>query len=133
MARKVDVSDSLAMQAAITEAEQEFGPSDCLINNAGVMLLGLMHEQDPKEWQMMLDVNVMGVMNGIHNVLPGIRERKNGTIINISSIAGRKTFPMHAAYCATKFAIHALSENLREEVAPDNVRVVTIAPDSVET
>jgi NADP-dependent 3-hydroxy acid dehydrogenase YdfG len=75
----------------------------------------------------------MGVLNGIHAVLPGMRMRRGGTIVNVSSIAGRKTFPNHAAYCGTKFAVHALSENLREEVAMDDVRVITIAPGAVET
>jgi NADP-dependent 3-hydroxy acid dehydrogenase YdfG len=62
-----------------------------------------------------------------------MKQRKTGTIINISSVAGRKTFPNHAAYCATKFAVHALTENIREEVAMDDVRLITIAPGAVET
>lgn len=81
----------------------------------------------------MLDVNIKGVLNGVHAVLSGMLARQHGTIINISSIAGRKTFPNHAAYCGTKFAVHALSENLREEVAMQNVRVITIAPGAAET
>ena len=97
------------------------------------MLLGLMHEQDPEQWQQMLDVNVMGVMNGIHAVLPSMIKRQTGTIINVSSVAGRKTYPNHAAYCGTKFAVHALTENIREEVAPHNVRLIVIAPGPVET
>lgn len=131
--KKVDVTDQEAMKAAISEAESIYGPVGCLINNAGVMLLGLMEEQNPTEWQTMLNVNVMGVMNGIHAVLPSMIRRKTGTIINISSIAGRKTFPNHAAYCGTKFAVHAITENIREEVAPHNVRLITIAPGAVET
>ena len=92
-----------------------------------------MNEQHPTEWQAMLNVNVMGVMNGIHAVLNSMMNRKSGTIINVSSIAGRKTFPNHAAYCGTKFAVHAITENIREEVAPHNVRLITIAPGAVET
>lgn len=103
------------------------------MNNAGVMLLGLMHEQDPEQWQTMLDVNVMGVLNGVHAVLPSMISRKTGTIINVSSVAGRKTYPNHAAYCGTKFAVHALTENIREEVAPHNIRLIVIAPGPVET
>ena len=72
-------------------------------------------------------------MYGIHAVLPGMKERKAGTIINISSVAGRKTFPNHAAYCGSKFGVHAITENLREEVSNDNVRVIVIAPGAVET
>ncbi|PSV25869.1 MULTISPECIES: SDR family oxidoreductase [unclassified Photobacterium] len=133
LCRAVDVTDAQAIQAAVTEAEEKFGPVDCLINNAGMMLLGLADEQDPAEWQTMFNVNVMGMLNGIHVVLAGMKARKHGTVINISSIAGRKTFPNHAAYCGTKFAVHAITENIREEVADDNVRFITIAPGAVET
>ncbi len=130
---KVDVTDLDAFKAAIAKAEAQFGPADCLINNAGVMLLGQIDVQDPAEWQQMLNVNVMGVLNGITTVLSGMKQRQQGTIINISSIAGRKTFPNHAAYCATKFAVHALTENVREETAAYDVRLITIAPGVVET
>lgn len=133
LCKKVDVTKRAEIKKAIEEAEQKFGPVGCLINNAGVMLLGAMHDQDPEEWQTMLDVNIMGVMNGIHAVLPKMIERKDGTIINVSSVAGRKTFPSHAAYCGTKFAIHGITENIREEVAGHNVRLITIAPGAVET
>ncbi len=133
LCRAVDVTDAATMQTAIKEAEQRFGPADAIVNNAGVMLLGEMAKQNPDEWQRMLDVNVKGLLNGIHAVLGGMVARKSGTIINISSIAGRKTFPNHVAYCGTKFAVHAISENLREEVAGHNVRVITIAPGAVET
>jgi len=129
----VDVTDSAALSAAVSEAEAQFGPAGALINNAGVMLLGTMAEQDPAEWQRMFDVNVKGLLNGVHAVLQGMIERRNGTIINVSSVAGRKTFPNHTAYVGTKFAVHAMSENLREEVAPHDVRVITIAPGAVET
>lgn len=131
--RQVDVTDADAFATAIKEAEAQFGPADCLINNAGVMLLGLAHEQDPAEWKTMFDVNVMGLLNGIHAVLADMKARQHGTVINISSVAGRKTFPSHAAYCGTKFAVHAITENIREEVADDNVRFITIAPGAVET
>ena len=133
LSKKVDVTDLASFQTAIKEAEDKFGPANCLINNAGVMLLGKIATQDPKEWKTMLDVNIMGLLNGIHLLLSKMVEKQNGTIINISSVAGRKTFPNHSAYCATKFAVHALSENLREEVANENVRVITIAPGAVET
>ncbi|PSV45614.1 SDR family oxidoreductase [Photobacterium indicum] len=133
MCRKVDVTDAAAFSAAVKEAEAQFGPVDCLINNAGMMLLGLAHDQDPAEWKTMFDVNVMGLLNGIHVVLADMKARQHGTVINISSVAGRKTFPSHAAYCGTKFAVHAITENIREEVADDNVRFITIAPGAVET
>ncbi|MGY5452709.1 SDR family oxidoreductase [Agarivorans sp. MS3-6] len=133
LCRKVDVTELADFEQAIKDAEALYGPVDMLLNNAGVMLLGAAHEQAPSEWKTMLDVNVMGLLNGIHLVLAGMKQRQQGTIINVSSIAGRKTFPSHAAYCGTKFSVHAISENIREEVAGDNVRVTVIAPGAVET
>ena len=129
----VDVTDLFAIQSAILESEEKYGKVDCLINNAGIMLLGEAHAQDPNEWQKMIDVNIKGVLNGIHVVLNDMIKRNDGTIINISSIAGRKTFANHTAYCATKFAVHGLTENIREEVSQHNVRVILIAPGVVKT
>ncbi|CUJ77351.1 MULTISPECIES: SDR family oxidoreductase [Achromobacter] len=133
LALSVDVTDRAALAAAVQEGEARFGPADALINNAGVMLLGDITRQDPDQWDRMLDVNVKGVLNGVHAVAAGMVQRKRGSIINISSVAGRKTFPNHVAYVGTKFAVHGLSENLREELSAHNVRVTTIAPGAVET
>ncbi|MGB0359920.1 MAG: SDR family oxidoreductase [Endozoicomonas sp.] len=133
LSRKVDITDRESFKSAIKEAEEVYGPVDCLVNNAGIMLLGQASTQKPEEWDTMLDVNVKGLLNGIHCVLKSMQDRKNGTIINISSVAGIKGFPNHAAYCGTKFAVHGISETLREEVSDDNVRVVVIAPGAVET
>merc|ERR1711907_262534 len=108
MCEKVDVTDLESFKSAVAKAEQQYGPTEAIINNAGVL-------------------------NGIKSVLSGMVERKRGTVVNISSIAGRKTFPNHAVYCATKFAVHALTENIREETAAHNLRFVTIAPGVVET
>ncbi|WP_459212387.1 SDR family oxidoreductase [Aquimarina rhabdastrellae] len=133
LCKKVDVTDIIAIKDAITEAEALYGDVDCIINNAGIMLLGDIATQNPEEWKKMFDVNILGVLNGMHAVLPKMKENKRGTIINTSSIAGRKTFPNHAAYCGTKFGVHAITENAREEAAAFNVRMVTIAPGAVET
>ncbi|ARG98337.1 SDR family oxidoreductase [Legionella micdadei] len=133
LCEEVDVRDVAQFQKALDKAVQQFGEVDCLINNAGVMLLGDPQTQNPDELKTMLDVNVLGVLNGIHCVLNSMIQRKHGTIINISSIAGRKTFTFHAGYCASKFAVHALSESIRADVAKHNVRVSTIAPGVVET
>jgi len=130
---KVDVTDFDAVKIAIKNAEEKYGEIGCLVNNAGAMLLGSIDKQDIQEWQKMFDLNVMAVLNAMQVVLPNMKENRTGTIINISSIAGKKTFPAHAAYCGTKFAIHGISENIREEVAAFNVRVITIAPGAVET
>ena len=133
MCAKVDVTDKEAFQKAINLATDKYGPVDLLVNNAGVMLLGQVDSQNSTEWQTMFDVNVVGLLNGMQTVLSSMKARNTGTIIIISSIAGRKTFGNHAAYCGTKFAVHAISESVREEVADSNVRVITIAPGAVET
>ena len=133
LCEKVDVTDQESFKRAITKAEAQFGPVDGLVNNAGAMLLGQIDTQDASEWKRMFDVNVLGLLNGMQAVLTSMKDQNSGTIINISSIAGKKTFPNHAAYCGTKFAVHAISENTREEVAAFNVRVTTIAPGAVET
>ena len=133
LCKKVDVTDSNAIKNAITEAETIYGDVDAIVNNAGVMLLGDIATQNPTEWKRMFDVNILGVLNGMQAVLPKMKAKQQGTIINTSSIAGRKTFPNHAAYCGTKFGVHAITENAREEAAAFNIRMVTIAPGAVET
>lgn len=129
----VDVTDYSAFEASIKQAEAVYGPTDLLVNNAGVMLLGNVLTQSPTEWQTMLNTNVMGVLNGMQIVLKKMTERKHGTIINISSLAGKKTFTNHAAYVASKFGVHGLSETIREEVSGSNVRVSLVAPGAAET
>ncbi len=133
LCRKVDITNADALKAAIQEAETQYGPADCLINNAGVMLLGQIDTQSPSEWQRMFDLNVLALLNSTQAVLAGMKARNHGTIINISSIAGRKSFPNHAAYVGTKFAVSAMSENIREEVADTSVRIMSICPGAVET
>ncbi|MBO0453095.1 MULTISPECIES: SDR family oxidoreductase [Enterococcus] len=130
---QVDVTDYQAFETSIRKAEDVYGPVDLLINNAGVMLLGNVLNQDPAEWQTMLNTNVMGVLNGMQIVLPAMKKRKHGTIINMSSLAGKKTFTNHAAYVASKFGVHGLSETIREEVSGSNVRVSLVAPGAAET
>ncbi|MGV0168548.1 SDR family oxidoreductase [Furfurilactobacillus sp. WILCCON 0119] len=133
MVDTVDVTDYAQFEAAIRKAEAKYGKTDLLVNNAGLMLLGNVQVQDPKEWQTMLDTNVMGVLNGTQIVLNDMREREHGTILNMSSLAGKKTFVNHAAYVASKFGVHGLSETIREENAAKNVRVMMVAPGAAET
>lgn len=133
LCRIADVTDLEAMQKAIREAEDKYGKTDLLVNCAGIMLLGEPHEQDYAEWSAMIDVNIKGVLTGTHIVLKDMVKRGEGTIVNISSIAGRKTFDAHAVYCGSKYAVHAISEAMRKEVSASNVRVIVIAPGVVET
>ncbi|MCT4645217.1 MAG: SDR family oxidoreductase [Carboxylicivirga sp.] len=131
--KKVDVRDKEAFEAAVREAEEQYGKADLLINNAGVMLLGDLSTQDSNEWKTMLDINVMGVMNGMQIVMNDMKERESGTIINVSSIAGVQAFGNHAAYCASKFGVIGLTRTVRGELSPYNVRVLSILPGAVST
>lgn len=133
MVRHADVTDQEELSKAIKEAESVYGPVDLLVNNAGVMLLGNVWKQSAKEWKTMLDTNVLGVLNGMQVVLPGMKERHHGTIINMSSIAGFKAFQNHAAYVASKFGVHGLSETVRQEVSGENIRIMLVAPGAAET
>ncbi|MEH6344252.1 MAG: SDR family oxidoreductase [Bermanella sp.] len=133
LCEQVDVTNRADFEAAVVKAEAKFGAVDALVNNAGVMLLGQIEDQSPVEWQQMFEVNVLAILNSMQVVLKDMKAKNTGTIINISSVAGRKTFSDHAAYCGTKFAVHAITENVREEVADSNVRLITIAPGAVET
>ena len=130
---KVDVTNKDDFYSAVKKAEEKYGPTDLLINNAGVMLLGQIDTQDPEEWTRMFSVNVLGLLNGIQSVLGSMKERRSGSIINMSSVAGKKSFPNHAAYVGTKFAVSSITENVREEVAEFGVRVMNISPGAVET
>lgn len=131
--RSVDVTDLQGIEKAIREAEEKYGKTDLLINCAGLMLLGYPNSQDYEEWEKMIDVNVKGILTGTKAVLSDMVERNGGTIVNISSIAGRKTFDNHSVYCGTKYAVHAITESMRKEVSGSNVRLIVIAPGVVET
>lgn len=133
MIAKVDVVNKTELENALKQATEKFGEVEAIINNAGCMLLGSIIDQNHEEWVRMNEVNVLGVLNGMQAVLPSMVARNTGTIINISSIAGRKTFADHAAYVGTKFAVTSISENVRGEVADKNVRVIVIEPGVVET
>ncbi|AKP68012.1 SDR family oxidoreductase [Companilactobacillus ginsenosidimutans] len=133
MVESVDVTNYEQFENAVRKAEAKYGKTDLLVNNAGLMLLGNVQNQNPQEWQTMLDTNVIGVLNGTQIVLNDMRDREHGTILNVSSIAGRKTFVNHAAYVASKFGVHGLSETIREENSGKNVRVMMIAPGAAET
>eukprot|EP00824_Muranothrix_gubernata_P000769 TRINITY_DN1090_c0_g1_i1.p1 TRINITY_DN1090_c0_g1~~TRINITY_DN1090_c0_g1_i1.p1 ORF type:complete len:244 (-),score=68.25 TRINITY_DN1090_c0_g1_i1:451-1161(-) len=133
MCAKVDVADLESFEKAVKEAEAKYGPPDLLVSNAGCMMLGYVDDQDPATWSAMLNANVLGVINGYRTVVKGMKERHHGTIINISSIAGRKAFDNHGVYCGTKSAVHAISEAFRQECCEANVRVGIVAPGVVET
>ncbi len=131
--RAIDVRDRAAIADAVKEAEAKYGPTDCLFNNAGIARLGDIKRQDPAEWDEMIDINVSGVMNAVHAVMGGMIARRHGTIVQMSSIAGRKVYPDHTVYCGTKYFVHGMSESLRQYLAPHDVRVIVISPGVIET
>ncbi len=131
--RAADANDTQAVAAAIRDAEVQFGPVDLLLNNAGMMALSSVVEQDPQKVQAMFDVNCVAPMKNAQLVIPGMIERGRGTIINIGSIAGKQLYGDHTVYNGTKYAIHAMTEGLRRELARHGVRVVLVAPGMVDT
>lgn len=127
----VDVSQLHDMQAFVKHAETHHGPIDVIINNAGVMPLSPLNALKVDEWNRMIDVNIRGVLHGIAAVLPGMEERGRGQVINIASIGAHAVSPTAAVYCATKYAVWAISEGLRQE--GERIRVTTICPGVVES
>ena len=133
LCRKVDVRNRAEIAAAVAEAEAAYGPVDMMFANAGIARLGDIGRQDPAEWDEMIDINTKGVMNTVHAVMAGMIERKRGTLVMMSSIAGRKVYPDHTVYCGTKFFVHAVSESLRGYLSAHDVRVLVISPGVIET
>ena len=128
-----DVSDFNAMQTAVKQVESELGAIDILINNAGVGIFGGFLEVSPEDFKKVLEINLFGVYNATHAVLPSMIERKTGDIINVSSTAGLKGAAITSAYSASKFAVNGLSESLMLEVRKHNIRVSTLCPSTVAT
>ncbi|MGC7837745.1 SDR family oxidoreductase [Pseudomonas wayambapalatensis] len=130
-ARALDVTDLDSMQAFVEFAKAQYGKVDVIINNAGVMPLSPLNSLKVEEWNRMLDVNVRGVLHGIAAVLPGMEAQGHGQVINISSIGGLSVSPTAAVYCATKYAVRAISGGLRQET--DKIRVTVVCPGVVES
>jgi NADP-dependent 3-hydroxy acid dehydrogenase YdfG len=129
--RRLDVTDRADVGAFVQAAEAEFGRVDVIVNNAGVMPLSLMSSLKVDEWDRMIDVNIKGVLYGIAAVLPLMTARGSGQIINIASVGALSVSPTAAVYCATKYAVRAISDGLRQE--HDNLRVTCIHPGVVES
>lgn len=129
--RALDVTRRADMQAFADFAKAEFGRVDVLVNNAGVMPLSPLASLKLDEWDQMIDVNIRGVLHGIAAVLPGMEAQGFGQVINISSIGGLAVSPTAAVYCATKFAVRAISDGLRQET--DKIRVTVVCPGVVES
>lgn len=129
--RSLDVTKMEDMRDFVAFAEAKCGPADVIVNNAGVMPLSPLNALKVAEWDRMIDVNVRGVLHGIAATLPGMEARGRGHIINISSIGGHAVSPTAAVYCATKYAVRAISDGLRQET--DKIRVTVVSPGVVES
>ena len=130
---KLDVTDRSQAEKAVKAAEDHFGGIDVLVNNAGIGYFAAVEESDEKEVRKMFDVNVFGLCRMIHLVLPGMRKRRKGYIVNLSSIAGLRSFPGLGYYNSTKFAVEGVSEALWQEVEPLGIKVMLVEPSGFRT
>jgi NADP-dependent 3-hydroxy acid dehydrogenase YdfG len=128
-----DLARESDAQRIVQETERHYGHLDILVNNAGVMYLEPVAEADLGRWRRMLELNVLSLIASTQAALAGMRARRDGHIVNVSSVAGRVANPLSAAYAATKFGVVGFSESLRREVYKDNIRVSVIEPGMVDT
>jgi NADP-dependent 3-hydroxy acid dehydrogenase YdfG len=128
-----DVSQFDDVKKVIDYTVKKYGRVDVLFNNAGIMPTAPLSEGRLDEWKSMLDINIMGVLNGIAAVLPIMISQKSGHIISTDSVAGHVVYPNSAVYCGTKFAVKAIMEGLRQEQRENNIKSTLITPGAVET
>jgi len=130
----LDVRDRAAVDAVLDALPEEWRDIDVLVNNAGLSRgLETLHEGDPADWEEMIDTNVKGLLWLTRAVVPGMVARDRGHVINIGSVSGREVYPNGAVYCATKFAVHALTTGLRIDLKGTRVRTSTVDPGMVES
>ena len=129
--QELDVTDATSFDAFVEAAEARFGRVDALVNNAGVMPLSPLAALKRDEWTRMIDVNIHGVLNGIAAVLPRFVAQRSGHVVNVASIGAHLVVPTGAVYCATKYAVWAITEGLRQE--HDDIRATIISPGVVAT
>ena len=130
---QTDVTDPAQVQALVARAVETYGRIDVLLNNAGVMPLSPLELLRVDEWNQTIDVNIKGVLYGIGAALPHMKAQKSGQIINVSSVAGHIVSAGGVVYSASKFAVRAISEGLRKEVKPYNIRSTILSPGAVDT
>ena len=130
---KLDVTDQGQIDAAIKAAEEKFGDIDVLVNNAGIGYFAAIEEGEESEVRRMFEINVFGMSRMIQAVLPGMRQRRKGCIVNISSLAGLRSAPALGFYNATKFAVEGLSGALLQEVEPLGIKVMVVEPSGFRT
>lgn len=128
-----DVSKYEDVKKVVKLAVDTYGLVDVIFNNAGIMPTGNLIEAHREEWKKMLDINIMGVLNGISAVLPIMQKQQSGHIIATDSVAGHVVYPGSAVYCGTKFAVRAIMEGLRQEERVNNIKSTIVSPGSVNT
>ncbi|MFJ3520306.1 MULTISPECIES: SDR family oxidoreductase [unclassified Streptomyces] len=130
--RQLDVTDAADVRAFVGAAREQYGRLDVMVNNAGVMPLSPLDALKVDEWDRMIDVNVRGVLHGIAAALPVMRAQGGGHFVNVASVGAYEVSPTAAVYCATKFAVRAISEGLRQE-SDGSVRVTLVSPGVTES
>ena len=133
VAIEADIAEEEQAKRLVETAHSELGGLDCLVNNAGVMLLGPLQGADPEEWRTMIDVNCLGLLYCTHYALPLIRDGGGGDIVNVSSVAGRVAALGSGVYNMTKWGVVGFTESLRQEGAHIGVRATVVEPGFVET
>jgi NADP-dependent 3-hydroxy acid dehydrogenase YdfG len=132
-ARITDVTDAAQVQKLVDGAVEQYGRIDVLLNNAGVMPHSPLERVKIQDWNQTIDVNIKGVLYGIAAALPHMQRQRSGHVINVSSVAGHKVRPGSAVYAAAKAAVRVISEGLRQEVKPWNLRTTIISPGAIAT
>lgn len=130
---KLDVTDQSQIDATIKAAEEKYGHIDVLVNNAGIGYFAAVEESEEAEVRRMFEINVFGLSRMMQAVLPGMRKRRSGAIVNFSSLGGLRSFPSVGYYNATKFAVEGLSEALWQEVEPLGIKVMLVEPSGFRT
>jgi len=130
---RLDVTDTNSIKEAIAATLDRFGRIDVVVNNAGYGLLGAFETASPEQIERQFETNVLGLMSVCREILPYFRDQKRGTIVNVTSIGGRVTFPASSLYNATKWAVEGFSESLHYELEPFNIRVKIIEPGPIKT
>jgi NAD(P)-dependent dehydrogenase (short-subunit alcohol dehydrogenase family) len=133
LAVSLDVSDARQRADAVRAAEAQFGAIDVLVNNAAIDFIGAIEEQDERDYRATFEVNFFGAVELIRLVLPGMRRRRHGTIVNVSSMDGLSSLPANGFYSASKFALEGLTEALWQEIEPLGLRAFLVEPGSLRT
>ncbi len=129
----LDVLEPAGIRAAIESAIATHGAIDVLVNNAGYGMVGPFEASTPEQVERQIGTNVIGLMNVTREIVPHFRERRRGTIVNVSSVGGRVTFPYYSVYHATKWAVEGFSESLSYELAPFGIRIKIVEPGAIKT